>query len=457
MQENEQYYNGDFQHGYLTGVENIDKSTYEGYLSSHVSYEWIQERITEKQNEITQIDAEIADIKEKKKSIFDNLQNFTIGLNTKAKEVARIEEEIGANLLKINVLEKKKNHNESPYSLLAGVLYLLAGIAFIAGDLIISHEIVAYALNIRNNIEAWSFAVGLAMLSVLLKPAYERLVEHPYLHEYSPKTKRIYGFFQSFLLIFTIGTMFILGWFRYEAYKTDKLKEGINKQIKAMQLSTQSLDPTIAQPTDNQAIIQKMEEQMKAYDALNLQLVNSPWALFSFVLSGILFAIAGAICLGIAFPILQAYWYRWLQASPAIKRLKKENSVLKESLKIAENELAEREIQKNVLEHDLTLLPNLDDLKAEKIAVLKEVAELLKDSKISDQDRRIHTFNDGFAKGKSTDLTDEEAEELRKAMFRQVQSSEDSKTDTKPKIYRSNGMRPHQALRKVITDQFNQN
>lgn len=457
MQQNEQYYNGDFQHGYLTGVENIDKSTYEGYLSSHVSYEWIQERISEKRDEINQIDAEITDIKEKKKSIFDNLQNFTVGLNTKTKEIARIEEEINANSLKISSLEKKKTQNESPYSLLAGVLYLLAGVAFITGDLIISHEIVAYALNIRNNIEAWSFAVGLAMLSVLLKPAYERLVEHPYLHEYSPKTKRIYGFFQSFLLIFTIGTMFILGWFRYEAYKTDKLKDGINKQVKAMQLSTQSLDPTIAQPVDNQAIVQKIEEQMKAYDALNLQLVNSPWALFSFVLTGILFAVAGAICLGIAFPILQAYWYRWLQVNPAIKRLKKENLALKESLKMAENELAEREIQKNILEHDLTLLPNLDDLKAEKVAILKEIAALLNDSKISDQDRRIHSFNDGFAKGKATELTDEEAEELRKAMFRQIQIGEESKIDTTPKVYRSNGLRPHQALRKVITDRFNQN
>jgi hypothetical protein len=457
MQENEQYYNGDFQHGYLTGVENIDKSTYEGYLSSHVNYDWLQERIVEKRQEATKIDTEIAEAKEKKKAVYDNLQNFSIGFNSKAKEVGRIEEEINTNSLKISSLEKKKNHNDSPYSLLAGVLYLLAGIAFILGDLIISHEIVAYALNIRNNIEAWSFAVGLAMLSILLKPAYERLVEQPYLHEYSPKTKRIYGYFQSFLLIFTIGTMFILGWFRYEAYKTDKLKEGINKQIKAMQLSTQSLDPTIAQPTDNQAIIQKMDEQMKAYDALNMQLVNSPWALFSFVLSGILFAIAGAICLGIAFPILQAYWYRWLQANPAIKRLKKENLKLKESLKIAENELAEREVQRNVLEHDLTLLPNLDELKAEKVAILKEIAELLKDSKISDQDRRINTFNDGFAKGQATELTDEEAEDLRKAMFRQVQHGEESKTDPTPKVYRSNGLRPHQALRKVITDQFNQN
>ncbi len=457
MQDNEEYYNGDFQHGYVTGVEDIDKNTYEGYLSSQVSYEWIEDRINEKRSEVNKIEAEIEDVKEKRKSLFDRLQQFTVGMNTHTKEVSRIEEEINDKSLKISSLEKRKAFNDSPYSLFAGILYLLAGVAFILGDLIISHEIVAYALNIRSNVEAWAFAVGLAMLSILLKPAYERLVEQPYLHEYSTKTKRIYGFFQGFLLIFTVGTMFVLGYFRYEAYKTDKLKEGINKQIKAMQASTQSLDPTLTQPTDSQAVIQKMEEQMRAYDKLNLDLVNSPWALFSFILSGILFALAGAICLGISFPIIQAYWYRWLQAGPSIKRIKKEQTKLKENLKIAEREVAEQEIQKNVLEHDLSLLSSLDELKAERLAILKEITTLLTDSKMADQDRRINTFNDGFAKGKATELTDDEAEELRRATFRQVQNGEESKTDTTPKVYRSNGLRPHQALRKVITDQFNQN
>ena len=65
--------------------------------------------------------------------------------------------------------------------MLAGIIYLAAGITFIFGDLIISHEIVAYALNIRDNYEAWAFAIGLAMLSVLLKPAYDRLVEQPFI------------------------------------------------------------------------------------------------------------------------------------------------------------------------------------------------------------------------------------------------------------------------------------
>lgn len=465
METPENYYNSDFQHGYLIGVENIRKDKdqgddpYEGYISSHVTYEWLQERIAEKQDEVTKLDTEIAETKEKQKTSFDKLQEFIMGISTHSRKVGFVQEQIDDNKFTINHLEGKRNNNESPYSLLAGILYLFAGVAFVTGDLIISHEIVAYALNIRDNYEAWAFAVGLAMLSVLLKPAYDRLVEQPYLNQYSEKTKRTYAIFQGFLLVFSVATMLILGWFRYEAYKTDKLKESINKQIKAMQLSNQSIDPTAATPTDNQAIIQKMDEQLKAYDKLNIDLVNSPWALMSFVLSGILFAVAGAICLGIAFPILQAYWYRWLQAGPALRRIKKRNLKLIEALKLAEGELAQQITQKSILENDLALLPNLAELKAERKEIVAHIQDMLNRSKVADQDRRINTFDDGLEKGKSNrdEMTDEEYEEFRSTSVRQMRNAQDTKTDAGPKVYRNNGLRPHQALRKVITEQFNQN
>lgn len=465
MENPEDYYNSDFQHGYLIGVENIRKDKdqeddpYEGYISSHVTYEWLQERISEKKQEVAKIDTEIAETKEKQKSSFDKLQEYIMGVNTHGRKVSFVQDQIDENLANIKRIEGKRNRNESPYSLFAGILYLLAGIAFVTGDLIISHEIVAYALNIRDNYEAWAFAIGLAMLSVLLKPAYDRLVEQPYINEYSPKTKRTYAIFQGFLVAFSVATMLILGWFRYEAYKTDKLKESINKQIKAMQINSQPMDPTAANPADNQALIQKMDEQLKAYDKLNLDLVNSPWALMSFILSGVLFAIAGAICLGISFPIMQAYWYNWLQAGPAIRRIKKRNLKLIEELKVAEGELAQQITQKSILENDLALLPNLAELKAERKEILAHIEDMLNRSKVADQDRRINTFDDGLEKGRANrdEMTDEEYEEFRSTSVRQMRNAQDTKTDAGPKVYRNNGLRPHQALRKVITEQFNQN
>ena len=457
-QENE-YYNEDFQHGYETGVENVEKSTYEAYLDSHVAFEWIEKRLEEKREDVAKINQDIENAISKRQTSFEKLQTHLMGIGTANQTVSRLKEKIVANGQKISQLENRIAEQGTPYSLLAGILYLLAGIAFVTGDLIISHEIVAYALNIRDNYEAWAFAIGLAMLSVLLKPAYERLVEQPYLREYSAKTKRIYGIFQGFLMVFAVGTMIVLGWFRYEAYKTDKLKSAINQEIKSLQLANQSIDPTIAQPANNQAVVQKTDELLKNFNKLNLDLVNSPWAMLSFVLSGVLFAVAGAICLGIAFPIVQTYWYKWLQARPAIKKIRKADEKLYIELKDAEQALAEQIVQKNILENELSLLPNIDDLKEEKKAIQKDISSLLDSSKLADADRRIQTFNDGYAKGKTNrvEMTDDEYEDYRSNSVRQMRNVQDDKAEKTPKVYRSNGLRPYQALRKAITNDFNQN
>ena len=127
---------------------------------------------------------------------------------------------------------------------LAGLFFFAAGLAFVFGDLIISHEIVAYALNIRNNYEAWAFAIGLAMISILLKPAYDRLIEKPYTDQHTQQARSRYAWFKVGLAGFAIVTLGILGWFRYEAYRTDKLKEAINKSVKNLQLNATPLDPT---------------------------------------------------------------------------------------------------------------------------------------------------------------------------------------------------------------------
>lgn len=454
---NEEYQNDDFLHGFRSGTEDIQKDTYEGYLSNQVSFEYYQERINERKTEIAEIDTKLASSKTEQKTLFQLLQNHTAGVDMEQRNLNRLNGSRQANNARIEAIETKKAQHKTPYALLAGVLYLLAGVAFVAGDLIISHEIVAYALNIRNNTEAWAFAIGLASLSILLKPAYERLVEQPYLNDYNPKTKRIYGYFQTLLVVFAMGTMVVLGWFRYEAYKTDKLKDGINKQIQALQLDSQPIDPT--QPVDNQALIIKMDEKLKAFDALNLSLVNSQWALLSFVLSGVLFAIAGAICLGIAFPILHAYWYRWLQAGPAVRRLTKQNKKTETEFSEIEKRWLEARKQQIVVQNDIDFLPNASELKTRREELVKEIEDLLSKCKGVDIDRRIYTYNDGYEMGKTSreGMTDDEFAAYRNSQLRIIKDAKNDTPDRSPKVYRNNGLRPHQALRKAITDGFSEN
>jgi hypothetical protein len=371
---------------------------------------------------------------------------------------AQLENEIAEKKNRIAEIKELKKQNQSPYPMLAGIIYLAAGITFIFGDLIISHEIVAYALNIRNTFEAWAFAFGLAGVSILLKPAYERLIEQPYLTQVNTSSKKAHGYFQLVLVIISIGTLSILGWFRYEAYKTDKLKEAINREIKSLQLEA---TPLISggQTVENPILTQKIEQKLREYDALNQQLVNSPWALLSFVLSGVLFAIAGAICLGIAFPVLQVYWKRWLQYNPVINSANRQIRKKTKALNEIKKPWFKGKSLLDLADQKLELLPNLEELNNKKAKLENDLLAINEKIKLAIESARVSTYNEGYESGNTNrdNLSAEDLENYRKHILEKIKQNREDSSDRTPRTFKTNGLRPHQALRKAITNSFNEN
>lgn len=453
--------NPDFQHGYTSGVEGVNRETYEGYLSSQINTDWLTERIQEKRTELANTEQRLAETTEANRTAFAELQNHTLQVDRLDKQVKQREADRQMLEADRDSLRERRTQAAPDYSLLAGILFLIAGISFLAGDLIISHEIVAYALNIRNTNEAWAFAVGLAMVSILLKPAYDRLIEKPY-QENPEANERKYSRFKMTLAVFAVLTLAVLGWFRYEAYRTDQLKAAINKSIRQLQVNP---DPTAATQALSPSAMHQIEKQLNESSELNLALVNSPWALLSFVLSGILFAIAGAVCLGIALPVLSAFWFRWLQADIKLWKLRRRIKRITTELAPLEAQLAEQRTHQNVLQHNLELLPSLTELKAQQQTLNAELAELLAELKLALTDSRISNFNDGYGQGEATrtGLTDEEQRQLRKDMLTLQNGSrkriDEPRTNGNPPAPtngangKTNGMRPYQTIRKFLSDE----
>lgn len=457
MDENQPNQLPDYQHGYTSGIEGVDRQLYEAYLSSKVNHEWVEERLQEKRAQVVEIEVKRVDAIAQRKISFDKLQEQLLGLNTTSGKIKIVEESAVAIEDETTRLREKRDKAAGHYSLLAGIIFLLAGISFIAGDLIISHEIVAYALNIRNSNEAWAFAIGLAMVSILLKPGYDRLIEGPYQREDSPEAKVRYGRFKVILAVFAVATLLVLGWFRYEAYRTDKLKEAINKSIKNLQLN--AVDPLTGAAVNTPQLTNQIEKALRDSDELNLTLVNSPWALLSFILSGVLFAIAGAVSLGMALPVLQSFWYRWLQIDPRLWRLKRRRKKLNKEMEVLQTELAGQLTQKNILENDLSTLPSLEILKEEDQKLKEEIESLEEERKLAFTDYRIHAYGDGYARGGIVRdiMSEEEFEQWKNSHLTVSNLALRAKTNPGDRAVtrsKSSGMRPHQVIRKAITDRF---
>ncbi len=443
--------NRDYQEGFKNGLGSIEPEHFQEYVSAEVQQEWIKERLTENQSRLETISKKLDNYATSQQPLYQSYLMKSGEAEMLGRELEQFQTEMSTYEAERLAAEEAKKEKKTPYALLAGVLYLLAGIAFVVGDLIISHEIVAYALNIRNTNEAWAFAIGLASLSILLKPAYERLIEEPYLKN---QGKKLYGAFQIVLLVVSVGTLVVLGWFRYEAYKTDKLKEGINRQIKSLQLESTPIDPSMA--VDEGAVLQKIEQKLQEYDQLNLDLVNSPWAMLSFILSGVLFAIAGAICLGIAFPILQTYWVRGLQLNPKIRRAKRRMRKLKPRMIEVQKRQHKAAAEKENFQNKLNLLEDVKELKEERTEIKKENNQLVELMRSALSDSRIHNFKNGYSTGEKSrkEMTDEEYEEYRKNNLIEYKKTEEAKPG---RVYQKSGLRPHQALRKVISENFGDN
>jgi hypothetical protein len=451
----------DFQHGYNSGIEGSEnRNPYESYLSSEIHYNWLSQRIGDRRNEIQRVEREIEETSVKRKTAYDRLQEYAQRVAKVAKRIAELASQRESIDTETEALRNRRKQTQSEYSLLAGLFFFAAGLAFVFGDLIISHEIVAYALNIRNTYEAWAFAIGLAMISILLKPAYDRLIEKPYTEQHTQKDRSRYAWFKVGLAGFAIVTLGILGWFRYEAYRTDKLKEAINKSVKNLQLGATPLDPTSTiTPEQQQALLQKIEQQILRSDELNLMLVNSPWALASFVLSGILFALAGAVSLGMALPVLQNFWYRWLQIDPRLGRLRRRRKKLMKEIEAADKELAEETTQKDILANELAMLPSLDDLRSERLKMRDELDALIETTRLAQTDSRIASFNDGYAKGEIARelMNEEEFTQFRNSLMNTHNLALKASTSADRSMNygigkRSSSMRPHQMIRKMITD-----
>lgn len=453
--------NGDYQHGYTRGIEGIDRQVYENYLSSNVNHDWIQDRLNEKKEELSSVRANNQQALDQHRSAYDRLQNEVMGLNNAATQMKDMERSMTEIDAETEELKTKRAEKAPSYSLIAGLIFLAAGISFIAGDLIISHEIVAYALNIRNSNEAWAFAIGLAMLSILLKPAYDRLVEEPYHRDDTPKARSRYAGFKLALSIFAIVTLVVLGWFRYEAYRTDKLKEAINKSVKNLQLN--AVDPLTGAPINSPELTNKIEQALHNSDQLNLDLVNSPWALLSFVLSGVLFAIAGAVSLGMALPVLQGFWYRWLQVDPKLWRLRRRRKRILKQMEPLQQTVTRHMTQKTILENDIAILPKLEELKTEEAKIRAEIETLENERRQALTDSRIQSFGDGYAHGQVTRdvMGEEEYDSWRNSHLTvsdlALRAKSNATADRAVPRTRSTGMRPHQAIRKAITDRFDEN
>lgn len=291
-------------------------ATYESFLVQSVAGARIQNELETLADRIERVESTIEDVRAARRDLAA-LKTELADLQDEREETAAALENVETS---IEAVEQEQAATQQHGSTLYALLYTIAGAFFVAGDVIMSREIVANALKLRGDAEQWIFAVGLAMLAVLLKPAYDRLVERRY---WAGNPKAFAGVI-SVCAVGALGTLWVLGAFRSSAFATNSRIQQLTQKL------TETSDP---------AAIQQIQSQVSA---LQQNLIEGPLTYWAFALSGVLFALAGAVCLGIGLRHARKAYHLRFRLYRTYRHLQARRTTLMDTLHSVKEEIPAR-------------------------------------------------------------------------------------------------------------------
>lgn len=354
-----------------------DPSSYESFLAMSVARQRIQEALDALQSRLDTVTTaldRVRTLRREKAASEAALEELDVQKTDTRQQLDDVETSLEA-------IQEEQAAKQRQGSVLYAVLYTVAGFFFIAGDIIMSREIVASALKIRGEVESWIFAVGLAMLAVLLKPAYDRLVER----DYWAGRKHLFAGVISVCALGALATLWVLGAFRSTAFAT-------NNRI-------QRLTSELAQTSDP-ATIQELQRQISS---LQQDLISGPLAFWAFALSGVLFAVAGAVCLGIGFTHLRAAYHLRYQLHRARRRLAQKRQDLTDTLRDVEARMREHRVEIAEQHQALTDHDSIHELEARR-ETLRTRRRQLRNERAEVQSQRLQSlYRRGVRRGQNGD------------------------------------------------------
>lgn len=249
-----------FDEGLVNGVLRMETHPFMDFIQhleeTHLTQQQIainQVRTAQKKEEYHAVKAELLSWKQK-------LNEFTEADRVQQIIIRHLEAERDRFMQLIGHCREKADTCVMEFPIFSALLFFLAALVFIVADILFTKNIVGLIFDFPE-IEAWIVSIGLSFITFVIKPVIDRVIEKPYRNNTRQKLVHI-----TYLIIaiFALILLFVLGHLRLLG-------------VAQISLDAASLVSAIVQTTS---------------------------AFLLFVLSSMLFALAGAICLSISLPNL---------------------------------------------------------------------------------------------------------------------------------------------------------
>ena len=404
-----------FDWGTIDGSRQIDKEHFEGYLEHSVIEELARTRIAEADAEVTRWAAREAD------ALSASAEHVRAeeALRLAEADAARLRAEHDAEQVALadaarHARAKADDEDAAVRGLpsgrgvvMYGALFVGAAMSFIVGDFVIALSTVADALAMTDS-KAMLFALGLGLMPVVLKPAYDRLVEEPY-HE---KQRRPFVWTILLMCAVTLGALGVLGALRSASFVASRQAATATEAIERARADLEELSGNPALATELAQERPRLEREIAVNDSLLVAstegLIESPLGFWSYILSGLLFAVAGALCLGIGMKHIRDHQvYRTepaaraatLRAQADADDARAERSRRAPIYASAEGRLADLRAAVEAARVRAASVSALDECREKLEAAREERRKRLAEASEGRQEKLIHLYRDGYELG----------------------------------------------------------
>jgi hypothetical protein len=430
-----------YSHGFTNGVYRVspDSDSFETFLENGNRLDKIKE-----QRETTEKAIAETEMKLSAATLSRSADTHVLV------EKKHLSEHISASLIELDQHQLKMEQQEtslvtqmqetvSEYPWVPALIYFSVGITFIVADFSITQQITSWGFDMSG----WQgsiFAVGLAFTAFLIKPTIDRLLEKPF-QASGFKLKTLYTCVLLGITAIGLAMLLFLGKFRSDA-------ERAQSDIKIILEQTNATDPR----SPEYAILQKkLADVQKSLD-------DNPMGQTGLILSGLLFAIGGAICLSLSFGSLKNLMYKHLFLATRIRRIRIEQAKLHLAIAKLRSEHTTTKIERENAEKRLSaseaqlLGEVLKELQEERFRLLTEFYQA--------QFEKEHAlYEDGKNKGGKYEIDGKLTYKVPDSDHSSIHlNKKDGKEDTAPlSPLRPYTRRPFVKMRKMIADNFNKN
>ncbi len=350
-----------FGHGRLHGQWRVDEATYQEYIRRKAHEEALEDQLRHCEaaiDEAQRTRTEAATLRGRAAAKEVEIDHARSALTDSKGRIQEVKQQIAAARERLARLHGRG-------SLGYGLLYGLTGLVFIVGDVALARYTVSKALRM-NGWEGWAFACGLALLAIVLKPLYDRLIEDRFYE----------GHRRAFVTVITGAAiavavlLLILGSYRSDFMRLTVQDTDLHNRIEQIDTRISQLQQAEQLETIPLLESQRTELEQERGEIRSL-IAQNQFGKWTLILAQLLFAVAGAICLGISF----RHWLDWYHLRRPLRQqlgsVRRERSprwsgTLYRELRTAENAHAAAQDQARRLQEDLeTLRAQIEALEAE--------------------------------------------------------------------------------------------